>query len=219
MLDGLYNKAMQELINIYHFDKIRDVRVNIFKHCRIVIDSTYIFFLVRQDNLFEPSWWERMVSLNKISKKMTQEQRGTFAFAFDSYVRSAYITMLLFSVESGFRCLYQSTFGKDPLHTFSQVYTELLDKFNLGDYKDLLKLASNIRNTLHNNGIHTRKDDDVSWRGVTYQFKKGQSLVLDYWEMFIIITCDTFVMLDRLIKDERIIKKQIIVDSSYDNIS
>jgi len=55
VLDALYNGSMLELINKYHFDEIRDVRVNIFKHSRIVIDSTLIFFLVRQDNLFEPS--------------------------------------------------------------------------------------------------------------------------------------------------------------------
>jgi hypothetical protein len=55
ILDGRYHGAMDELINKYHFDGIRDVRVNIFKHCRIVIDSTYVFFLVRQDNLFDTS--------------------------------------------------------------------------------------------------------------------------------------------------------------------
>jgi hypothetical protein len=73
VLDALYNRSEQELINSYLFDAIRDVRVNIFKHCRIFIDSTYIFFLVRQDNLFEPSWWERMIDRRLISKEMTDE--------------------------------------------------------------------------------------------------------------------------------------------------
>lgn len=219
VLDALYYKSMQELINTYHFDEIRDVRVNIFKHCRIVIDSTYIFFLVRQDSLFEPDWWVRMIGRRLISEEMTEEQRSTFAFAFDSYTKSAYITMLLFGIESEFRSLYLAVFGKKAPFKFSEVYEELLHEFDLDNYKDLLKLASNIRNTLHNGGMYIWPDDTVPWRNVPYQFKQGQSLVLDYWETFIIITGDIFVMLDRLIKDERIIKKQTIVDSSYDQIS
>jgi hypothetical protein len=118
--DAKYNALMQELINTYHFDGIRDVRVNMVKHPRIVIDSTYVLLLVRQDNLFEPSWWDRMINLKKISKNMTQESRDTFAFAYDSYVKSSYITMLLFAIESGFRTLYLSVFGEDPPFNFSK---------------------------------------------------------------------------------------------------
>ena len=108
---------------------------------------------------------------------------------------------------------------KIRLSIFSKVYPELLHELSLDNYNDLLKLATHIRNTLHNSGVFIWEDDDVPWRGVIYQFKKGQSLDLDYWKTFIIITGDIFVMLDRLIKDERIIKKQTIVDSSYDQIS
>ena len=63
ILDAKYNALMQELINTYLFDGIRDVRVNLIKHPRIVIDSTLVFFLVRQDNLFKPDWWEKMTVL------------------------------------------------------------------------------------------------------------------------------------------------------------
>jgi len=158
-----------------------------------------------------------MIGRRLINKEMTEEQRSTFAFAFDSYTKSAYIVMLLFSIESGFRSLYSSVFGEDPPLNFSKVYPKLLHEFSLDNYNDLLKLASYIRNILHS-GVFIWEDDAVPWRGVTYQFKKGQNLVLDYWKTFMIITGDIFVMLDRLIRDEKIIKKQIIVDSSYNHI-
>jgi hypothetical protein len=71
-LSSRFDGLMQELINTYHFDGIRDVRVNMVKHPRLVIDSTYIFSLVRQDNLFEPKWWEKMIqiSMSVLHKKM-----------------------------------------------------------------------------------------------------------------------------------------------------
>lgn len=157
---------MQELISDYHFDEIRDVRVNIFKHCKIVIDSTnFILLVVRQDNLFNPDRWESMISKKLISEKMTDEARKTFAYAFDSYTDSAYIVMLMFAIESGFRTLYSSVFRKESTLKFSEVYNKLLHEFGLDNYKDLLRLASNIRNTLHS-GVFTWPDETVVWRGV-----------------------------------------------------
>jgi hypothetical protein len=218
ILDAKYNALMQELINTYHFDGIRDVRVNMVKHPRIVIDSTYVLLLVRQDNLFEPSWWERMINLKKISKDMTQKDRDTFAFAYDSYVKSSYITMLLFAIESGFRSLYLSVFGKNAPFKFSDVYPKLLQKFGLDDYNNLLRLASTIRNTLHNNGQFNWPDESIPWGNKTYEFKQGQLLEIDYWETFIIITEDILTMLEKLIKQKEIIEKPQIVDASYNNI-
>jgi hypothetical protein len=218
MLDAKYNALMQELIDTYHFDGIRDVRVNMVKHPRIVIDSTLVFFLIRQDNLFRPEWWERMINLNLISKNFTEEHRKTFARAFDSYTDSAYITMLLFGIESGFKSLYLSVFGEDPPLNFSKVYPKLLQRFGLNQFNDLLRLSSNIRNSLHNNGLFTWPDESITWRGKKYEFKRGQSLVFDPWETFIIITDDIFNMLQKLIKEQEIIEKPQIVDASYNNI-
>ena len=209
---------MHELINDYKFDGIKDTRVNLFKHCRIVIDSTYVFFLIRQDNLFNPDWWTSMINKKLISERMTEENRNTFAYAFDSYTDSAYIVMFMFAVESGFRDLYLAVFDKEPPLEFSRVYNKLLHEFNLDNYKDLLRLANNVRNTLHNGGIFTWPDETIIWRGVPYQFKQGKSLVFDPWETLIIITEDIFTMLSTLVKDQRIIQKSAIVDASYDNI-
>src|SRR5918992_84007 len=45
-----------------------------------------------------------------------------------------------------------------------------------------------------------------------YEFKQGQSLMIDYWETFITITEDVLVMLEKLIKSPRIIQKREIKD-------
>jgi hypothetical protein len=41
-----YHVVHNELTNNYHFDELRDVRINVFRHCALVIDSTYIILLV-----------------------------------------------------------------------------------------------------------------------------------------------------------------------------
>jgi hypothetical protein len=76
----------------------------------------------------------------------------------------------------------------------------------------------NIRNTLHNNGKFIWPDDPVPWRNKTYQFKQGQYLEIDYWETFITITGDILEMLEKLIKEPRILEKSAIIDSSYNNV-
>ena len=99
---------------------------------------------------------------------MTQEQRDMFIGGFDSYVKVSYITILFFSIESAFRAFYASTFSKEVPINIYKVFKDLLGEFDLERYKDLLKLFRLTRNSLHNSGVHTSENDEVSWRDKTY---------------------------------------------------
>jgi hypothetical protein len=57
ILSNIYHALQQEITNKYQFNELRDVRISIFKHCYIVIDSTYAFFLVRNQNMNNEVWW------------------------------------------------------------------------------------------------------------------------------------------------------------------
>jgi len=57
ILSNIYHALQQEITNKYQFNELRDVRISIFKHCYIVIDSTYTFFLVRNQNMNNEVWW------------------------------------------------------------------------------------------------------------------------------------------------------------------
>ena len=185
----------------------------------IVIDSTYIIFLVRLDHLFDDSWWTSLMKRNLVSKQMTEEQRSIFIHAFDTFVDSSYITKLFVSVESTFRSFYSSTISNKIPFNFHKVYEDLLRKFNLDNYIELLRLASYIRNSFHNNGVHTLDDVDVVWRNVTYRFTKGKPIELgDVWHTFTVITTDILEMLEKLVKSDAILQKQEIIDISYDNL-
>jgi hypothetical protein len=152
--------------------------------------------------------------------QMTEEQQVIFIYGFDTFVQSSYITMLFVSIESALRSFYSSTFSKEvPFHIY-KVFKDLLCEFDLERYKDLLKLFRLIRNSYHNNGVHTSENDEVSWRDKTYYFKKGQNVELgDVWQTFIIITTDILDMPKELVMSDSILQKKEIIDIPYSNLS
>lgn len=105
ILGAKYHALQDELVDKYHFDELRDVRINVFRHCALVIDSTYIIILVRLFHLFDEGWWNNMFDRNLIRRQMTMQQRDTFLGGFDTFVLSSYITMLFVAVESSFTSL------------------------------------------------------------------------------------------------------------------
>jgi hypothetical protein len=217
MLSQKYHSVQQELSDKYHFDEWRDARINVFKHCYLVIDSTYLILLARVTNFRDDAWWANLMDRHLISKGMTKDQRDVFIKGFDHFVPSAYITMLFVAIENAFRTFYLSVFSKNPPIKFHIVYEELLQEFNLEKYIDLLKIVSYIRNSFHNNGRHTLDNDDVPWKGVTYHFKKDKSVVLkSVWQAFTDLTSDIHEMLEKLIKSDAILKQKEIIDASYD---
>ena len=215
MLSQKYHSVQQELSDTYHFDEWIDARINVFKHCYLVIDSTYLIFLARVTNFRDEAWWANLMDRHLISRGMTKDQQDVFIKGFDHFVPSAYITMLFVAIENAFRTFYMSVFSKDPPIKFHIVYKELLQEFNLEKYIDLLKIVSYIRNSFHNNGRHTLDDDEVPWEGVTYHFEKGKNVVLkSVWQVLTDLTTGIYEMLVKLVKSDTILKKKEIIDAS-----
>jgi hypothetical protein len=99
MLSKKYHSVQQELSDKYHFDEWIDARINVFKHCYLVIDSTYLILLARVTNFRDEAWWALM-DRHLISRRMTKDQRDVFIEGFDHFVPSAYITMLFVAIEN-----------------------------------------------------------------------------------------------------------------------
>jgi|GEM_PF-3285174 len=57
VLGAKYHVVHNELSNNYRFVELRDVRINVFRHCALVIDITYNILLVRFHHLFDDGWW------------------------------------------------------------------------------------------------------------------------------------------------------------------
>lgn len=219
VLSKKYHLVQRELINKYHFDGWKDVRITLFKNCYLVIDSTYLILLARTATFRDEGWWTNLVDRHLISRRMTKNQQDIFIKGFDTFVPSAYITMLFVAIENAFRTYYLSVFSKDPTIRFHIIYEKLFQEFNLRKYTNLLKIVSYIRNSFHNNGRHTSRNDDVPWKGVTYHFKKDKKLeVKSVWQTYTDLTSDIHEMLEKLVTSEAILKKKEIIDASYDTI-
>jgi hypothetical protein len=218
-LSRKYHSVQQELRTKYQFNEVRDVRINIFKHCYFVIDGTYVFFLIRYQNMFTEAWWNGLINANLISEALNEQQRNLFIYGFDSFVISSYFVMLLFAIESGFRSIYQAVFSRNAPFHFHDVYVELLEKSNLEDYIDLLNVSTSIRNSLHNGNVHIKGDEAVIWRCKLFLFRKNEIVDLgDAWRTLTDLTDDIHEMLEKLIKEPRILSKPGIIDASYNNI-
>jgi hypothetical protein len=216
VLSKKYHLVQRELSDKYHFDEWTDARINVFKHCYLVIDSTYLIFLARVTNFRDDAWWANLMHRHLINREMSKEQRDVFIKGFDHFVPSAYITMLFVAIENAFRTFYLSVFSKDPPSKFHVVYKKLLQEFNLEKYNDLLKIVSYLRNSFHNNGRHTLGNDDVTWEGITYHFEKGKNVVFkSVWQTFTDLTTSIHEMLERLVKSDTILRKKEIIDASY----
>lgn len=114
---------------------------------------------------------------------------------------------------------YSSTLPKEVHFEFYKVCKDLLHEFNLDRYRDLLKLVRIIWNSFHNNGVHISNDDEVSWREMTFHFKKGQNVELGHVRhTFTIIPTDILDILKELVKSDAILQKQEIIDISYNNL-
>jgi hypothetical protein len=215
MLSQKYHSFQQDLSDKYHFDEWKDARINVFKHCYLVIDSTYLIFLARVTNFRDEAWWANLKERHLIRIGMTKEQQDVFIKGFDHFVPSAYLSMLFVAIENAFRTFYLSVFSEDSPTKFHVVYEKLFKQFNLERYSNLLKIVSYIRNSFHNNGRHTLPDDDVPWKGITFHFKKGKNVEFtSVWQTLTDLTSDIHEMLEKLIETETIIKKNEIIDAS-----
>jgi hypothetical protein len=169
--------------------------------------------LLGQGGSVTPARWKLL------GKQMSEsdEQRSIFIHGFDTFVDSSFIVMLHSCVESAFRSFYSSVYRKKTATKLYDVYKKLLHELNLDEYIDLLRLASNTRNSYHNNGIYTLEDDVIFWKNSTYYFYKDKNIELNVWYTFTIIATDILEMLQRVVKSDTICQMRDITDTSYIN--
>lgn len=71
---------------------------------------------------------------------------------------------------------------------YSDMIGELKNPVKLTDYQlDVLKVPAFVRNSLHNNGYHTKNDFEVAIRGKLYKFEKGKHVMFAGWDNLYII--------------------------------
>ncbi|MGC1931497.1 MAG: hypothetical protein WA667_21205 [Candidatus Nitrosopolaris sp.] len=82
-----------------NFDQIRDSRITTFTNCIVVLDGVYVCFLVRNFELWEDEWWNKMKhSMN--GKIRIPTPKNMFVKGFDSFTINAYFSLLFNALEN-----------------------------------------------------------------------------------------------------------------------
>ena len=139
-LRGRALTARNNLIEKFHYDEIHDYRITIFEQIdRLLIyhDTNVILFL----------------------RYILHPQYVSTKHALIIFIQSV--------IESYYRA-FCACFGTKVPTNFSKVYEALFNQYNIpkeNDWFKANKILAKVRNTLHNNGIHTMPDDTVVYHG------------------------------------------------------
>ena len=124
---------------------------------------------------------------------------------YDMFLRSNFITEIYSAFESSIRIIAESydlkKYNKDT--RFSNICKWFLPDVNLKEQISIIKLFSNIRNTLHSNGIFnqpSQRDEKIIYQDKTFEFKIGKPIVYGDWynlfSMTKVITKSFYTMIE-----------------------
>jgi len=160
--------ARKALVDCCNYDIIHDYRVTIFEQIdRLLIyhDTNVVLFL------------RYIINPQYVSDLYHTSDRDSKRIAIDYLQRTkhALIIFIQSAVESYYRAICSALAIKTP-YSFSRVVDALFNKFMISTdsnwYKANIILAK-VRNTLHNNGIHTNPDETINYHKKQYNFSQN----------------------------------------------
>lgn len=170
-LEQLRLKALtsrNSLVVTYGYDILRDYRITIFEQIdRVLIyhDTNVVMFL---RYIMHPEY---------VTELFNTSEKDSKRIAIDYLQRSKHALIIFFQsvVESYYRALGKAINLKDT-HQLSKLVNSIFNHYNIEhncEWKKANEILSIVRNTLHNNGIHTHPDIKIDYHGKTHLFSKG----------------------------------------------
>jgi hypothetical protein len=82
---------------------------------------------------------------------------------------------------------------------------QLIDEIGIdAELKNLIDLINYTRNTIHYGGIHTKNDTIISYKGIDYNFKKGEHIGFFYDEFLHLLLDETASFIKQVCESPRI---------------
>jgi len=180
-----YTLSREKLEQQYTW-KRNDSRIVIFTKGIKVMNGIQIGVAHLQKDLRYDKWWKDRFPNNTI----TSENKKLLRSEFDNLLRGALINDVYSIFESTIRILahkFSSEMFPDPTIMFSKIYPKFLKKLELEKFIPLLDIWSNIRNSIHNDGMFIppkskAKDVDIPYDGETYMFRVGKPIIYAGWK-------------------------------------
>lgn len=175
-------------------NEYNDARVTTFSKLADITDALYISLLTTSKCSMQKDWWrEQLLESYDACEEEIQHKVLTSSIFIYMYGFVAYFSTFEASIRSLLR-------GVDPSacnnanSSLASVYPCLLSKLNLEndiirDMENTIRFASKIRNTIHNNGVHTDKFKEITkieWNKKTFLFINNKRLEFaDDWSLTI----------------------------------
>lgn len=167
-LRGKALTARKALVEQSHYDEIRDYRITIFEQIdRLLIyhDTNIVLFL---RYIMHPQYVSDLF-------KTSEQDSKRIAIDYLQRTKHALIIFIQSVIESYYRA-FCATLTTTVPNNFAKVYEKLFNQYNIpkeNDWYKANKILAKVRNTLHNNGIHTMPDDAVFYHGRNYIFSQN----------------------------------------------
>ncbi|MCC6684553.1 MAG: hypothetical protein IT247_05740 [Bacteroidia bacterium] len=197
-----YKDYFSEISNRYG-DK--DFRTNLLTKPLGSIFIQRLIILVNQSTIYNTYWWKH----NKI---IDSEDQSRLAEHYDMFIKKNCFVDYLNLVESEMRVMLRKLYPgacNEGRGSFESIYSKILSKLGLSNYKTTFDLARTLRNTIHNNGIHLPKSKrhvaEFHYRGSIYRFIDGEAFEFAYPDFLVELEEDILDCI-RKILDQEIVK-------------
>jgi hypothetical protein len=228
----LFDRARTRVLSAKpSIDTNRDIRITFFSKCNVVIDSSVLILMFCDKYLSNKSnrrIWKTIAGQYSLTAPAIKA-RTSIIDGLNQFNSIALFHLIFSSMESSIRLIAKTVFLSlytQKSYTFEGLLKEILRKMRIGGYGKFTRLISLVRNTIHNNGVYSptyRKDrrsrllvqrnTQVTWNEKCYKFKINTPITfINTWSFELLITKEILKMMKEIIRYNKVILQQIIVD-------
>ncbi len=213
LIEESFLKASELAKNNPEWVKDNDLRLSIYGKYISNLNSTRILLKNTIDFISKENWTEEYRLNFLISHK---EDDFIYLKELDTHLRFASYINFISNFEATILCIIRFLREENVKCNLNYVGF-IIDNLGLKHYEDFLKLISEIRNSIHNNGIYIAKEKDkenelaLSFKNLSFTFSKNKKIDLT-WKHCLTIYEEIICLTENIFKHEKIKLHNLIKD-------
>jgi hypothetical protein len=155
-IDSLLSEGLSTVNNLLYIQKLEqnDARVTFFKNINTVLNSTVVSLIIAHKHLGEEEWWKTIHSDYELSNRPYDFHRE-FGY-FDQVNLNGTFILVFISFEHSTRLIckqYNLKLFQEKESTINGIWKGIRKDLGINNRDDFIDLITNLRNSLHNNGL------------------------------------------------------------------
>ena len=182
-----------------------DARITLFRKLAVItthaqISFDFYFYQLKNDSDF----WEKKHPNHIFSK----HNKTRLSQDYEQEIRSYFVTSMYSAFESSIRVIVDTIdherFSRD--NRFSKICEWFFNEFNKTEQFQIMKVFSNIRNSMHNNGLFkppSGQDEPISYQNKNFYFEYDKLVPYVGWsDLFSITKVITMTVYEILLSEQ-----------------